>query len=316
MAAAGSSSSGIVAWSTSSFGKESSRPLDLLAQAGFTVRGNPHGRTLTADEARAHLAGVVGVVAGTEPLTGELLRGLPQLRCISRVGVGMDSVDLAAAAALGIAVVNTPEAHVDAVAELTLGGILAILRKLPHADATIRGGKFDKPMGRLLRGKTVGLVGHGRVARALARLLAPFDTPIIACDPLPGDAAVRYIELDELLREADIVSLHLPYSPAAHHLIGEVELSRLRPEALVVNTARGGLIDEAALVRHLEAHPRAGAYLDCFETEPYKGPLAQLPNVVLTSHIGSYAREARVRMETEAVENLLRALAGPGRQAR
>jgi D-3-phosphoglycerate dehydrogenase len=297
-----------VAWSTSSFGKESARPVELLTQAGFEVRGNPHGRALTTEEARAHLAGVVGVIAGTEKLTAELLRALPELKCISRVGVGMDSVDVAAATQLGITVVNTPDAHVDAVAELTLAGILAILRKVPQADASIRGGAFDKPMGRLLRGKTVGLVGHGRVARALAGLLAPFDTPIIACDPVPASAAVRYIELDELLREADIVSLHLPYVPAAHHLIGEVELSRLRPEAIVVNTARGGLIDEAALLRHLEAHPRAGAYLDCFETEPYRGALARLPNVVLTSHIGGYAREARVRMETEAVENLLRVL--------
>jgi D-3-phosphoglycerate dehydrogenase len=301
-------SRGVVAWSTSSFGKESAKPIELLIQAGFVVRANPHGRTLTTDEARAHLAGVVGLVAGTEKLTKELLRELPELRCISRVGVGMDSVDVAAAEALGITVINTPDAHVDAVAELTLAGILATLRKLPQSDASIRGGKFEKPMGRLLRGKTVGLIGHGRVARALAKLLAPFDTPIIACDPVPGDAAVRYIELDELLREADIVSLHLPYSKTAHHLIGEVELSRLRPDAIVVNTARGGLIDEAALFRHLEAHPRAGAYLDCFETEPYKGTLTQLPNAVLSSHIGSYAREARVRMETEAVENLLRAL--------
>lgn len=299
---------GVVAWSTSSFGKESGRPLELLTRAGFAVRANPHGRTLTVDESREHLSGVIGLIAGTEKLTGELLRGLPDLKCISRVGVGLDSVDMAAAESLGITVVNTPEAHVDAVAELTLAGILALLRKLPQSDASVRAGKFDKPMGRLLRGKTVGLLGHGRVARALARLLAPFDTPIIACDPLRGDAAVRYVELDELLREADIVSLHLPYTKAAHNLIGEVELSRLRPEAIVVNTARGGLIDEAALLAHLESHPKAGAYLDCFAQEPYKGPLAQLPNTVVTSHIGSYAREARVRMETEAVENLLRAL--------
>lgn len=301
---------GVIAWSTSSFGKESARPVELLTEAGFAIRGNPHGRTLTTEEARTHLAGVVGLVAGTEKLTRELLRTLPDLKCISRVGTGMDSVDIAAALELGITVLNTPDAHVDAVAELTLAGILAILRKLPQSDAAIRTGRFDKPMGRLLRGKTVGLVGHGRVSRALVRLLAPFETPIVACDPVRGDNQVRYSELDEMLGDADIISLHLPYAKSAHHLIGEAQLAKLRPDAIVVNTARGGLIDEAALVRHLETRPAAGAYLDCFEQEPYDGPLARLPNAVLTSHIGSYAREARARMETEAVENLIAALRG------
>src|SRR5687768_16427097 len=123
--------SGIVAWSTSSFAKESVRPVELLREAGFEVRPNPHGRTLTTDEARSHLDDVVGLVAGTEKLTGDLLRQLPSLRCISRVGVGMDSIDHAAAKELGIKVVNTPEAHVDAVAELTLAGLLSLLRKVP-----------------------------------------------------------------------------------------------------------------------------------------------------------------------------------------
>jgi D-3-phosphoglycerate dehydrogenase len=297
----------IVAWSTSSFGKESAQPLELLKQAGFEVRANPHGRTLTAEEARAHLDGVIGLVAGTEKLSGELLRTLPQLKCISRVGVGMDSVDIGAAKELGIAVINTPEAHVDAVAELTLAGLLSLLRKVPQSDASIRAGAFEKPMGRLLRGKAVGFVGFGRVARALARLLAPFDCKLAAYDVTRGDGP-SYVELDELVAQSDIVSLHLPYSKAAHNIIGAPQLQRMKKDAILVNTARGGLVDEAALVSHLEANPKAGAYLDCFEKEPYQGPLAKLPNVVLTSHIGSYAREARVRMETEAVENLLRAL--------
>jgi D-3-phosphoglycerate dehydrogenase / 2-oxoglutarate reductase len=297
----------IVAISTSSFGTESTAPLERLAAAGFEVRANPHGRALTTDEARAHLAGVIGVVAGTEKLTGELLRELPQLKCISRVGVGMDSIDHAAAAERGIAVVNTPEAHVDAVAELALGGLLAMLRKIPQSDASIRGGKFAKPMGGLLRGKTVGLVGYGRVARAFAALLAPFECPIVAHDLTPAPN-VRQMSLDAILPACDVVSLHLPYSKGAHNLIGAAQLARMKPDAILVNTARGGLVDEAALVAHLQANPRAGAYLDCFEKEPYQGPLAQLPNVVVTAHIGSYAREARVRMETEAVENLLRAL--------
>jgi D-3-phosphoglycerate dehydrogenase len=301
---------GVVAISTSSFGKESGAPIERLRAAGFDVRPNPHGRTLTTDEARAHLAGVIGLVAGTEKLTGELLRGLPELKAIARVGTGIDNVDLAAAKELGIAVSNTPDAHVDAVAELTLAGLLGLLRGVPSSDASIRGGGFAKPMGRLLRGKAVGFVGFGKVARALARLLAPWGATLLATDPLPVEVGgVRFVALDDLLAASDVVSLHLPYSKAVHHLIGANQLARMRDDAIVVNTSRGGLIDEAALVAHLGAHPKAGAYLDCFEKEPYSGPLAALPNVVLTAHVGSYAREARIRMESEAVDNLLGALA-------
>ncbi|MBA3819478.1 MAG: phosphoglycerate dehydrogenase [Deltaproteobacteria bacterium] len=303
--------SGIVAWSTSSFGKESARPLELLREAGFEVRANPHGRTLTADEARTHLEGVVGLVAGTEKLPGDLLKQLPALRCISRVGVGMDSIDLAAAKEAGIAVVNTPDAHVDAVAELTLAGLLAVLRKVPTSDASIRGGKFEKPMGRLLGGKTVGMVGFGRVARRFAQLLSGFGVTIVAHDPqvTTPSPGVELTDLDGVIARSDVLSLHLPYSAAVKHLIGGAQLARLKRDAIVVNASRGGLIDEAALLAHLTENPKAGAYLDCFEKEPYDGPLAKLPNVVATAHIGSYAREARVRMETEAVQNLLQVLA-------
>jgi D-3-phosphoglycerate dehydrogenase len=303
----------IVAISTSSFGVESARPLELLRAAGFEIRPNPHGRTLTTDEARAHLDGVVGLVAGTEKLTGPLLRELSGLKAISRVGVGIDGVDVATARELGIAVHNTPAAHVDSVAELTLGGLLAVLRRIPAGDSAIRAGRWDKPMGRLLRGRTVGLIGFGQVARALARTLRTFDCPILVTDLVEDAAAAaalgaRYVGIDELVEKSDVVSLHVPYSKGAHHLLDAARIGRLRTDAVVVNTARGGLLDEAALAGFLTANPAAAAYLDTFEKEPYTGPLAALPNVVLTAHIGSYARECRVQMELEAVENLLRAL--------
>ena len=305
--------SGLVAISTSSFAGESSQPLDLLRQHGFEVRLNPHGRQLTPDESRGFLDGVVGLIAGTEKLGAALLRASPGLKAISRVGVGMDSIDMAAARELGIAVVNTPDAHVDAVAELTLAGLLGALRLVPDCHANIRSGTWKKPMGRLLRGKTVGLVGFGRVGRAFARLLHPFECPILAYDPVRDDTAAdamgaRYCTLEALLPACDVVSLHLPYSKAVHHLIGADQLAALRQDAVLLNASRGGLVDEEALAAHLQEHPRAAAYLDCFEAEPYKGPLCQLPNAFLTAHIGSYAREARERMEREAVENLLRAL--------
>jgi D-3-phosphoglycerate dehydrogenase len=305
---------GIVAISTSSFGKESAAPLDALRAAGHEVRANPHGRTLTSDEAREHLRGVVGLVAGTEKLTGDVLRACPDLRAIARVGVGMDGVDAAACAALGIKLSNTPDAHVDAVAELALAGLLAVCRRLPAGDAAMRAGQWEKPMGRLLAGKTIGVIGLGRVGRAFLRLVAPFGGTRLAYDPAGDPAAAAalgasLVPLDELLGAVDVVSLHLPYAKSAHHLLGPAQLACLKPDAIVVNTARGGLIDDAALALHLREHPRAGAYLDCFEQEPYAGPLAALPNTVVSAHVGSYAREARIRMEREAVEHLLRDLA-------
>ncbi|MGE0548990.1 MAG: phosphoglycerate dehydrogenase [Kofleriaceae bacterium] len=304
----------IVAISTSSFGKESSEQIERLRAAGFEIRTNPHGRALTIDEAKQHLTDVVGLIAGTEKLTGDLLKGLPHLKVISRVGAGMDNVDTAAAKQLGISVFNTPDSHVDAVAELTMGGLLSILRMIPASDASIRAGSFSKPMGRLLRSSVVGLIGFGKVARVLARLLGPWNVEILAYDVSRDDDAATsvgatFVELDDLMRRSDIVSLHVPYSKPVHHLIDATRLALLKPNAILVNTARGGLIDESALHAHLERNSKAGAYLDTFESEPYRGPLTKLHNVVLTAHIGSYAREARVRMEREAVDNLLRVLA-------
>jgi D-3-phosphoglycerate dehydrogenase / 2-oxoglutarate reductase len=299
----------LVAISTSSFARESPRPLEMLRSAGFEVRSNPAGRTLTSEEAKEHLQGAVGLVAGTERLTRDVLTACPQLRCISRVGVGIDGVDEVAARELSIIICNTPEAHIDAVAELTLAGLLAAMRGIPRSDTSIRGGGFEKPMGRLLRGKSVGFIGFGRVARALLQLLVPFEGARWAVDVVEDPAAaalgVHYVTLDEVLAASDIVTLHLPYSRATHHLIGAVQLARMKDDAVLVNTARGGLLDEAALAAHLDSHPKAAAYLDCFEKEPYQGPLAKQRNAVMSAHIGSYAREARIRMEVEAVENLL-----------
>jgi D-3-phosphoglycerate dehydrogenase len=297
--------------STSSFGQADRKPLDLLETAGVEYQLNPHGRQLKPDESIALLSGMHGVIAGTEKLDQNVLSQIPGLKVISRCGVGLDSVDLKAAAELGMRVYNTPEAHVDAVAELALAGMLDVLRQVSATDQKIRRGEWHKPLGNLLRGKTVGVIGLGRTGKALVKLLQPFAVTVLAYDPIRDDEFalkyhVTYLELNELLARADIVSLHVPYSKEIHHLLDDARLSLLKIGAIVVNCARGGLIDEQSLTNRLKDGRLAGAYLDVFEEEPYKGPLIELSNVVLTAHIGSYAAEARVRMEIEAVENLLR----------
>jgi D-3-phosphoglycerate dehydrogenase len=297
--------------STSSFAQADRKPLELLTAAGVDYQLNPHGRQLKADESIALLSGMDGVLAGTEKLDQSVLPKATGLKVISRCGVGLDSVDLKAAAELGIRVYNTPEAHVDAVAELTLAGMLDVLRHVSATDQKIRRGEWHKPLGNLLRGKTIGIVGLGRTGKALVKLLQPFAVTVLAYDPnqdaeFAPKYQVTYLELNDLLPRVDIVSLHLPYSKEIHHLLDETRLGLMKTGAIVINCARGGLIDEASLADRLKDGRLAGAYLDVFEQEPYKGPLLELSNVVLTAHIGSYAAEARVRMEVEAVENLLR----------
>lgn len=296
--------------STSSFARHSREPLDLLEARGAQYRLNAQGRKLTADEIASLLDDVDGLVAGTEPLTREVLLRAPRLRVISRCGTGLDNVDLTAAAEFGIQVRNTPDAHVDAVAELTLAALLSMLRRLTEADRSIRAGAWEKPMGHLLRGKTVGLVGLGRVGRRLVELLAPFHGTVLASDPhedreFTTASGVEYVSLDELLERSDIVSLHLPYSAQNHHLLDADRLGRMKPGALLINCARGGLVDEAALCSVLQNGRLGGAHLDTFEREPYDGPLTGIHGVALSSHIGSYAVEGRVQMEREAVQNLL-----------
>ncbi len=296
--------------STSSFARHSRDPLDMLEAWGAQYRLNAQGRKLTAEEIASLLGDVDGLVAGTEPLTREVLLRAPRLKVISRCGTGLDNVDLAAAEELGIQVRNTPDAHVDAVAELTLAAMLSALRKLPEADRSIRAGDWKKPMGRLLRGRTVGLVGLGRVGRRLIELLAPFQVDVLATDPnedsdLAASMGVQYVTLDELLEKSDIVSLHLPYSADVRHLINAERLGRMKSDAVLVTCARGGLVDEEALCAALREGRLGGAHLDTFESEPYAGPLCELTGLTLTSHIGSYAVEGRVQMERQAVENLI-----------
>jgi D-3-phosphoglycerate dehydrogenase len=293
--------------STSTFDRSNLDDNDLAAleRAGIGVVGNPYGRKLTEDEAIALLDGAIGVIAGLEPLNDRVLRSAPSLRAIARVGIGLDTVDLAAATELGIHVMNTPEPPAQAVAELTIGHILGVLRHIARADRAIRTGNWQGQFGTLLAGKTVGVVGYGRIGRRVATLLEAFGAIVIVHDPYITDDSITLVSLDELTRTSDIITIHVPYSKHNHHLFDARRLAAMKPGAIIVNVARGGLIDEAALADVLSNGPIAGAALDCFENEPYSGPLIGFDNVQMTAHMGTYASETRGQMERQAASQLI-----------
>lgn len=286
-----------------------------LREAGQSVILNPHKRKLSEAEVRDLVREhrPVGMIAGIEPLTERVLADAGGLKVISRCGAGTDSVDLAAAQRLGITVTATPDAVTVPVAELTMGLILGVLRHIHVADASVRRGGWERPMGTLLFEKTVGIVGLGRIGTYLSRLLSPFGCRLVGFDPaLAMHEICRLVEMEELLELSDVVTLHLPYSEENHGIINRDRISRMKQGAVLINAARGGLVDEQALAEAIRSGWLSGAGLDCFEKEPYRGDLTELPQVLLTPHIGSYAAEARSMMERQAVDNLLLELGRQG----
>jgi D-3-phosphoglycerate dehydrogenase / 2-oxoglutarate reductase len=298
--------------STTSFAKDDPNGLARLTKAGIEYRLNPYGRKLSKEEIVALASGMDGIIAGTESLSGDVLKQLKGVRVISRCGTGLDNVDLKAAQELGIKVYNTPDAPTDAVAELTLGLILDCLRSLSKCDRDIRAGLWQKPMGRLLKGKVMGIIGYGRIGRTVAKLAAAFGAGVLAYDiaviSAPGPA--KAVDFAALIADSDIITLHVPSGRANEYLIGPKEIAKMKKGAYLINASRGGLVDEAALYEALRSGQLAGAGIDTFEKEPYTGKLSEFDNVVLTSHIGSYARESRIMMEQQSVENLLIGLEG------
>jgi D-3-phosphoglycerate dehydrogenase / 2-oxoglutarate reductase len=297
-----------VAITTSSFGKYDSCVLDVLEEKEIRYVLNPYGRKLNQKEVVDVAKGAEGIIAGTESLDEWAFDRLPGLKVISRCGVGMDNVDLAATEKRGITVFNTPFGPTLPVAELTVGLILDLLRKVTLMDRELRAGTWKKRMGSLLHGKRIGIVGFGRIGQKVAELLLPFGVEINYCDVCDIHCLLSCSpkEMADLFSWADIITLHVSSTSQNILSIGPDLIAQMKKGAWLVNVARGGVVDEEALYIALKENRIAGAALDVFEDEPYTGALAELDNVILTPHIGSYALEGRVAIEAAAVENLLR----------
>ena len=290
--------------------------LDLLRGAGFEVVYPPERKSLSAEELQRELQGVAAVIAGFERYTPEVIAACPDLRVIARNGVGYDAVDLAAATEHGIAVTVTPGVNHEAVAEHTLALLLTLARAIVPQDAAIHSGGWRRDNGVPLRGRTLGLVGLGRIGREVAVRAAPFRMRLLVHDPQADPAFVAQygatlVSLERLLEEADFVSLHLPLTPATRHLIDARALRRMKPSAFLINTARGGVVDEAALTEALQSGRLAGAALDVFVEEPPAAGavLSRLPNVICTAHtagIDLQARDDMARLAAQAIVALSR----------
>lgn len=301
-----------IALTTSSFGVYDSTPVSLLEKAGFEVRENPYGRKLTPEEVAEMYAGCVGVVSGTEVVSREVMELLPGLKVISRCGVGMDGIDLPAAEDLGIRVVNTPFGPTQATAEMAVGLMFTVLRQIAAMDRDMRAGVWKKRMGRQLSGKKVGILGLGRIGGRVAIMLQGMGCRVAFHDPMlcATESPFEAMPLDDLLQWAEIVTVHCSGQCDCSAVLGRDELERLSPGAMVINCARGELVDEEALVDLIESGHLGGAGLDVYSQEPYKGRLLEFDNVVLTPHASSYSMEGRITMELDAVKNLLSTLEG------
>jgi D-3-phosphoglycerate dehydrogenase len=299
----------------SAFAEYDPAPLRLLEASGIPFTVNRSGKRITGDELIAQGQHATAVVAGVESYDAATLARLPALRCISRCGAGIDAVDLAAARTRGIAVLNTPDAPTQAVAELAVAMILSLSRNLRRQSNLMGARDWRRLEAHLVSGRHLGVIGLGRIGRRVVELLTPFRPVFAAHDP-HADAAwaaahgVALVSIDELLTTSDVISLHAAGSADHPMRLGAPEFARMKPGALLINLARGTMIDDEALFAALTSGHLGGAGLDVFGEEPYCGPLCDLGNVLLTPHSATLTVETRVAMETDCVRNAIGFLQG------
>jgi D-3-phosphoglycerate dehydrogenase len=278
--------------------------LDRL-HAEVDVRFPDLDRPLDEDEMVELVRDCAGLIVGVDPVTPRVLEAGP-LRVVVKYGSGMDNIDVEAARSLGVQVSSTPGTNARSVAELAIALLLTLARNVALHDRGVRAGSWRRFTGVELAGKQLGIVGYGAIGREVARIARGLDMNVVAHDPLVEEADVDLVPLDELYAASDVVSLHLPLTDETRGLVGARELAVMKPTAFLINTARGGLVDESALADALRSGRLAGAALDGFEVEPLgDSPLRQLENVVFSPHAGASTYDAVLRTAAQAVDQLL-----------
>ncbi len=297
---------------------------DPIADDGLTILRAQHPVDVNTGLSEDELAGIIGgydalIVRSGTKVTARVIGAAERLQVIGRAGVGVDNIDVDAATERGILVINAPDGNTVAAAEHTIALLLALARHIPEGDASLRNRRWDRKrlMGVEIAGKTLGVVGLGRIGREVARRGRGLGMRVLAHDPYTSSAVAERLgaescdRLEDVLTQADFITVHVPLTAATHHLIGETELAMVKPGARLINAARGGLVDEEALLQALDEGQLAGAALDVFVNEPpFDSPLLDNPKVVVTPHLGASTREAQVAVAVDVAQQVLDILAG------
>jgi D-3-phosphoglycerate dehydrogenase len=298
------------------FAAKNRLPLEQLESAGIGYLINPLGRRLTEDELGDMIGDFDVLIAGTEPITERVMARASRLKLISRVGIGLDSVDLLAAERRGIKVTYTPDAPAPAVAELTIALMLSLLRSIHVANLQLHNGQWHRHYGRRIAEVTIGIIGTGRIGARVLRRIPAFGTPrVLVNDIIPNlkmdpDLKLEWVGKEDIYRNADVISVHVPLTVHTKNMIAREQLLQMKPDALLINPSRGGIVNEHDLAEVMRAGHLGGAAIDVFEHEPYTGELASIERCLLTAHMGSMSIDCRTRMEIEATEEAVRFLAG------
>jgi len=298
------------------FGDKNRLPLDILEKNNIEYLINPLNKKLTEDELVELVSDFDVIIAGTEPITKKVMNRASNLQMISRVGIGLDSVNLLAAKDSGITVSYTPDAPAPAVAELTVGMMLTLLRSVHVSNSQMHLGDWHRYFGRRLSEVTIGIIGVGRIGQGILEHLTGFGSPKILVndisikDKIQDRYNVEWSDKEEIYKRSDIVTLHLPLTAETKNMITESHLLSMKTDAIIINTSRGGIINEGDLYKVMQSGHLSGAAIDVFDNEPYDGDLNKIERCLLTAHMGSMSIDCRTRMEIEATEEAIRFLTG------
>jgi D-3-phosphoglycerate dehydrogenase / 2-oxoglutarate reductase len=298
------------------FSDKNSLPFDLLDNARIEYSTNPFNKKLTEEQLADIIPDFDVIIAGTEPITEKVLNRATNLKLISRVGIGLDSVDLLAAKKKGIKVSYTPDAPTLAVAELTLGLMLSLLRSVHVSNSQMHKGIWHRFFGKRLEDVTVGIIGVGRIGTGVLNRLKGFGTKnILVNDVEPNrkldcEFKIEWTSKENIYKYSDIISLHIPLTYLTKNMIRKEQLIIMKPDAMLINTSRGGIVNEDDLYEVMQSDHLSGAAIDVFEKEPYLGQLINIERCLLTAHIGSMSIDCRTRMEIESTEEAIRFLTG------
>lgn len=295
------------------FNQESKDALRAQCKDSGIISYNQLNRKLTTDELIVLLKETDPniIIAGTEKYDDYILSLCPNLKVISRVGIGVDSIDFDACRRRNIIVKNTPDAPSNAVAELAIGQMFNTLRRIQVADKDIRDGRWIRYVGKDLSRCTVGIIGHGRIGKLVSNKLQSLTHKVLVCDIDPmqlTDTTGIVTDINTIIKDSDIISIHIPLSEKNKGLISKSNLDLMKKDAIIINTSRGGLIDEIDLYKWLSENKNAAAAIDVFNEEPYRGALIDLSNCYLTSHMGSCTEKARYDMEIGSILNIIDSL--------